>query len=132
VKSQEWRCPRCGIVKPRTTEYWYLRKTGQWTTPCKPCRNERSKRYFRENKEEVKRKRTEKKRKNEGLLTSMRERQGDGYKCLALDVLTLAVLAPDTTAEFWHSWEFELFCATGDVDPDYIRRGVREKGIKVE
>ena len=65
--------------------------------------------------------------KNETMLTTMKQREEDGYKCLAIDVLTLAVLGHKegaTDAGFWNSWNFELFCALADQHPDYIRRGV--------
>jgi hypothetical protein len=31
------RCPRCGLVKPRTPEHFYFAKTGRVTGYCRPC-----------------------------------------------------------------------------------------------
>ena len=115
-------CPKCGIPKPKTSDHYYPNKDGKLWGCCKVCWNERSRANYHKEKQAKYRP-----QKNESLLTTKKEREEDGYKCLAIDVLTLAVLGHkegDTDPGFWNSWNFELFCAMADMNPEYIRRGI--------
>ena len=59
--------------------------------------------------------------------TTKDEREADGWKCLCVDALVVAVddhKEGKVEPEFWTSWVFELMCAQADCNPDYIRRGL--------
>ena len=59
--------------------------------------------------------------------TTKEEREADGWKCLCVDALVVAVddhKEGKVEPEFWTSWVFELMCAQADCNPDYIRRGL--------
>lgn len=62
---------------------------------------------------------------NYGLLTTMKERSEDPWRCLALDILTVSVLdhnRGECEPEWWSSEIFELCCDAIGWHPDYIKR----------
>ena len=68
-------------------------------------------------------------REHSAELTSQEERRVDGYKCLALDALTVAVVdykRGECEPEFWYSDSFDTFCDMAGLHPDYVRRNVLE------
>jgi len=100
---------------------------------CKVCERGMNRAYYRKNKAELNAKTVARRRNNGGTraeLTSTEERSEDGYKCLALDVLMLAIsdhAKGQCEPEFWNSPQYELFCDAAGLHPDWIRRNVLEQ-----
>jgi hypothetical protein len=125
-------CSACKASLPRSLEHFYARRKGEsgLDSTCKECAKAKNRaRYHKEKFQKYRPK------KNEALLTTMKERQENGPKCLGLDVLTKAVLAHkegEDLSHFWHSWNFELFCALAEMHPEFIRRGVLGRDTQEE
>ena len=107
------------------------------TAACKACRNDAARLYDQMRDPELKRAKWRlysKKRQNKAKLaklelTSLEDRREDGHKCLALDVLMVAISdhkKGNCEESWWYSDLFDTFCDVAGLHPDYIRRNVIE------
>lgn len=117
---------------------WHFDLEGQIVQPCKRCQNEIERERKRKRAEIMpktgpkrpprsKASNTANAPINYGLLTTMKERQADPERCLAQDILTVAILdhhAGQCDPDFWTSYLYELCCDVLDWHPDYIKRNI--------
>ena len=115
--SKKKTCSHCKKSLPATSEYFYKRgdrPPGHFISACKACRA-------------VIRKRSKAGLSEPEPYTSMEMREADGYKCLAVDALVIAVndyKKGECEPEFFDSDMFKLLCELADCLPEYIRRGI--------
>ena len=129
----------CHNASPQPLENFGIRNASQdgLTAACKECKNDASRLYDQKRDPEVKRAKWRKYSKNRKVkeklgkfeLTSVEDRRKDGHKCLALDVLMVAISdhkKGNCEPEFWYSDSFDTFCDMAGLHPDYVRRNVLE------